>query len=340
MAYVLKLPVYAGAILSVYNLNEAEPLKSGSAVYQRGALLTFRLLPVFAIAAMIATVPIYAQAPGSSGQPDAPAPAQQTPAATPPTPPAPPPAPPARASSGSDYADPRGFTIGAFYWFTGPGSNPDIKNGHLATDNETLNDLGRYHRSPGFEISFPITRTGSLHLEAFETKGDGDQIAASSPIIFTNTQFNKGDYLASQYQIRDVKFYLDDLLFPHSFPVRRFRLKSLWAIQYLQIHANVNSALAASLNLADDTRKIVLPTFGLAAEYQLAPHLLFRLEGSGFGLYKRADFWDAAATLAWRRGHFEFVGGGKAMHFKTSPQNAEFLIGTMAGAFVGARWHF
>jgi hypothetical protein len=293
--------------------------------------LTFRLLPVFAIAVMVATVPVYAQTPGSSGQSTAPQAPAETPAQTPP---------PAQASNVADYPDPRGFTIGVFYWFTGPGSNPDIKNGHLATDNETLNDLGRYHHSPGFEVSFPITRTGSLHLEAFETKGDGDQIAPSSPILFATTQFNKGDYLATQYQIRDVKFYLDDLLFPHTFPVRRFRLKSLWAFQYLQIHSNVNAALATSLTFADDTRKIVLPTFGLAAEYQLAPHLLFRLEGSGFGLYKRADFWDAAATLAWRRGPFEIVGGGKAFHFKTSPRNAEFLIGTMAGAFVGARWHF
>jgi hypothetical protein len=34
------------------------------------------------------------------------------------------------------------------------------------------------------------------------------------------------------------------------------------------------------------------------------------------------------------------VGGEKYLHFKSSPNNTSYLIGTFVGAFAGVRWHF
>lgn len=254
----------------------------------------------------------------------------------------PPPAP--AAAKEPDYPDPRTFTLGVFYWLTGPGANPNIGTGHSSLDYETLDGLGKAHRSPGVVASMPITRTGSLHLEVFLTKGDANQIAPATTDVFS-TPITKGDYLATRYQVKGAKLYLDDLLYPHRFPVSRLRFKSLWGIEYLGITSSVDEPRYDLANVGQTTfpaagsKNIILPSFGAAAEYALTKHILFRIDASGFGLYHRADFWDANATLSWRIGHVEVFAGGKELHFKSSPQGSEFFIGTLSGAFVGVSWH-
>lgn len=236
------------------------------------------------------------------------------------------------------------MTFGAFYWFTGEAASltPNLYGGSQAYDYETLYNLGKPRpASPGVEISFPITRTGSLHFEIFQSKGDGNQ-TASQPLDLFGQTFNQGDYLATQYGLLASKIYLDDLLFPHKFPVAKFRLKSLWEFQYIHMRSIID-APAYDLTTPETgigTRQIFLPTFGIAAEYALTPHILARADVSAFGIPHKADIWDSSATLSYRRGSWEIYGGGKTMHFKTSPNNVEYLVDTLAGAFVGIRWHW
>ena len=245
-----------------------------------------------------------------------------------------------------DYPDPRTLTLGVFYWVTGPGTQPSYYGGSQAFDYETLTNWGRPHRSPGIEASIPITRTGELHLEYFRTKGDGNQNSPGTLDIF-GASYSQGDYLATQYQLQSGKLYLDDLLWPERFPVPRFRIKSLWEVEWAQIKSTIDAplldvALAPSGQKAsaDATRRIVLPAFGLAAEYALTPHVLLRAAASGFGIPHKADIWDTEATIAWRRGAWEIRGGAKALHFKSSPNNTAYVSGTLMGAFVGLRWHW
>ena len=192
----------------------------------------------------------------------------------------------------------------------------------------------------------PITRTGSLHLEVFQTAGDGNQYASEATTVFS-APVAVGDYLATNYRVRGVKFYLDDLLYPHKFPVARLRFKSLLGIEWLGVNASVDEPYFDAANSGQTTRfrprspkNIIYPSLGAAMEYAVSKHVLFRIDASGFGWYHRSDFWDADASLSWRVGHVEIYAGGKALHFKTSPKDPEFLIGTFAGALVGVRWHF
>ena len=239
-----------------------------------------------------------------------------------------------------DYPDPRTLTFGINYWFTGPGENTGLLNGRLAVDNTQLVDLGKARQTPGVEISMPITRTGVVHFEGFQVHGTGNQNAPSDATYWATTPATKGTYLATGYRIRGPKLYLDDRFFPHKFPVGRFRVKSLIGMQVLQISNRIDEPFASSLTFALGSKTLFLPSLGMAAEYAVAKHVLFRIEGSGFGMYHKSDMWDAAATVAVRRGHVEFVGGAKALHFKTTPAKTEYLTGTLAGGFVGARWHF
>src|SRR5205823_5004090 len=141
---------------------------------------------------------------------------------------------------------------------TGPGINPALTTGRLSSDNETLPDLGKAHRSPGIEVSFPISRTGELKFEASLTKGDGNQIASADTALF-GTQFYKGDTLATQFQVERAKLYLDDLLFPHKFPVSKFRLKSLWEVQFVRIKSTIDAPLVKTGETGTGSRQIVLP---------------------------------------------------------------------------------
>jgi hypothetical protein len=273
--------------------------------------------------------------------------AGQPPPPPPPTLPPPPPLPPAPnpKSTQPDYPDPRTFTIGAFYWMTLPVVSPDLRGGAQALYYyQSLYNLGDVRPStPGIEISFPVTRTGELRFEYFQAKGDGNQTAPTNLYLY-GTAFNEGDYLATNYKIQDSKIYLDDLLFPHKFPVAKFRLKSLWEFQYVHVKTTIDApyyyAQNGVPNTATGTQQIFLPTFGIAAEYALAPHLLLRADASGFGIPHKAGLGDAEATISYRIGSWEIRGGGKMFYFKTSPNSDEYLSNTLLGAFVGLRWHW
>lgn len=262
---------------------------------------------------------------------------------TPPsTQPAPPPAAPAPQKNVPDYPEPRTLTFGAFYWATGPGTSPSIYGGAAATEYSTLTDLGRAERTPGFEVFLPISRTGEIHVEGWKTGGDRNQIAPVNFYAF-GQPFVQGDYLATYYKITNAKIYLDDLLFPHKFPVSRFRLKSLWEFEWTSTHSSIDAPLVDATGVqttGTGQRQIFFPEFGIAAEYALTRHVLFRASIAGFGFPHHADEADGEATLSYRHGAWEVRGGAKGFHFKTSPQSSQYVVGTLAGAFINLRWHW
>jgi hypothetical protein len=253
----------------------------------------------------------------------------------------PPPPPPAK--NVPDYPEPRTLTFGAFYWDTGPGTSPNIYGGQAAIEYSTLIDLGRAERTPGFEAFMPISRTGEIHVEGWKTGGDANQLAPA--IVYPFGQpYAQGTYLATYYKITNAKIYLDDLLFPHKFPVSKFRLKSLWEFDWTSTHSSIDApildAQTGVANIGTGQRQIFYPEFGIAAEYALTRHILLRASVAGFGFPHHADIADAEATLGFRHGSWEVRGGAKAFHFKTSPTNSEYVVGTLAGAFIDLRWHW
>jgi len=257
-------------------------------------------------------------------------------------PPTPPPG--AQKQTGPDYPDPRTFTIGIWGWGVIPGNGPDLLGGKTATGYETLLGLGKDHITPGLELSIPITRTGEIHAEGFLTKGTGSQIAPADTTLF-GVGYNKGDYLATQYQITSAKIYLDDLLFPYKFPVQKFRLKSLWEAQWLAVHSTIDAPLkppnsTTSTFTTSGTKTIILPTFGVAAEYAIKPHVLLRADGSWFGLPHGTLLWDAEGVISYRHNWFEIRGGYKITHYKTSPDQDEYFRGQVHGGFIGVRYHW
>jgi hypothetical protein len=240
-----------------------------------------------------------------------------------------------------DYPDKRTLSVGVFYWLTVSDKGPDIRGGKLATGYSSLSELGKDKAGPAIDVSYPITRTGVLHFDGFLVKGTGNQKAALDTTVF-GTAFTKADYLSTQYQIESGRLYLDDLLYPHKFPVSRFRLKSIWAVRYLRVKSTIDAPLSTVTTgtTAASNRQVVLPEFGIAAEYAIAPRLVFRVEGAGFGLPHKSLIWDGGATLSYRRGQISVEGGYKALGFKSSPNKDEYVRGILNGGFVGVRYHW
>src|SRR5262249_22498388 len=152
------------------------------------------------------------------------------------------------------------------------------------------------------------------------------------------------------------KLSYEYLTWPYPVGSRKFRLKTLWQVQFTQVNsafdapknyfdANGNPIIDPStgnvINLsASRAKHIVSPMFGLGVYYYPSRHIRFEANASGFGVPHHYDVWDADASLNLRVvGHFEVRLGGRAFSFKTSPSSDYFVKGTFASAFLGVRWY-
>jgi hypothetical protein len=244
-----------------------------------------------------------------------------------------------------DYPDPRGFTLGAYYFGTVPGQGPDLRAGKQATENAQILGLGKERNGIGVFASVPVSRTTELRFEGFKTKGNGNQTLPADNFILGN-QFYQGDLLSNAYRIVSGKFWVDDLLWPHKFPVAKFRVKAIYGIRYLAVKGAVDAPLqlppgaTVAGAYGSGNKQVVLPAFGLAPEYAISRHVLLRIEGSGFGLPHRSALWDGEGTISWRKARWEVFGGGKAVGFKTSPKKDFYYSGQVYGGIFGLKYHW
>ena len=259
-------------------------------------------------------------------------------------------APPASAAQ-PDYPDPRTITVGFFGLSPLSSNNFNIRGGQPAAfsgTNESLPNIGvPYHLMLMGEVSIPVTRTGTLYAEFERFHGSAFQVLNNSTTTTIDTYtFTPNEDISSAYHIITGRIYLDDLMYPHKFPVSRFRLKSIWGIRYISVTQTVDSYLAdlsagtpgSSFGLG--TSYIFYPEFGIAPEWAISPHVLFRAEASGFAFPHRSVIADTGATLSIRQKNLEVLMGVKSLHFKTSPKKEEYEYGTFITPFVGLRWHF
>ena len=308
-------------------------------------------------------VPVFAQVPVPAAPvaaPPTPAPAKQTPAPAPSQPapktvvapaPAPVAATPSQTGPGKepDYPDERTMTVGMFGMWNQTTQGPHILGGAVASTSNTYENIynigAPYKYMPQFEFSIPVTRTGTLYAEFNRFHGWADQILPRATFV-DSYSFNPGDSMHTTYHFITGRLYLDDLLYPHKFPVSKFRLKSIWGIRYISVTQTVDSASEdATAGLGGSsfqigTNFILLPEFGAAMEYAPSRHTLFRVDAEGFGIPHHADIYEGGAEFSARKNNLEFLVGVKLLHFKTTPQKEEYEVGTFVSPFVGLRWHW
>jgi hypothetical protein len=243
-------------------------------------------------------------------------------------------------------------SVKLFYWYTQ--THPDMFTGKSAAtnvDSSVSFEGGKTKPTPGLELSFPAGKNNSIRISYFRTQGSGNTNAVTPPStrgdVIWGATLNPGDYLATSFTLQSGKISLDYLSWPFPLENRRFRFKTLWEVQYVNVKSAVSAPFAPVTDTAGNSLQtsgsgsnwFIWPSFGVGVEIMASKHFRFEAKGSGFGLPHRAAIWDADAFFAYRSGQFEIDFGGKAFHFKTSPKREEYLIGTMPGAYVGIRWY-
>jgi hypothetical protein len=257
-------------------------------------------------------------------------------------------APPAAVKE-PDYPDQRSFFIGITGLAVTQYSGPHIRGGRpaaLSGIDENVNNLGKSSRFVlEGEAGIPITRTGMLYAEFERFHGDGVQVLTNSPFV-DSIQFNKGDILRTGWHFQTGRIHLDDLLWPHKFPVARLRFKSIWGIRYISAEHEVISPTEDDVtgvpgsSFGVGNPYILYPEFGLGMEYALTKHTLFHVEGEGFAFPHHSVLTEGNATFSWRHSNLELMMGVKSLHFKSSPQKENYMVGTWTTPFVGFRWYF
>lgn len=228
-------------------------------------------------------------------------------------------------------------------------AQPSLYGGATATAYGNLSYPGNANNSFGGEISIPAGRSNSLRLSYFRLQGIGNSTLSQDATIFTEA-YSAGDYLNANYMIQSAKLSWDYLSYTWRKPRGDIRLKTLWELQFVNVGMNAIAPLKAVTtdsstdteddNTAHGTKNIILPTFGLEAEQKLGRYFRWEAKVSAFAIPHRSDIWDAETSAAFRFHQFEFLGGEKAYHFKTSPRGSEYFADTMSGPYVAVRYYW
>ena len=262
-----------------------------------------------------------------------------------------------------EYSDPvyrrtwrlSGQIAGLMGWF--PTESPVFDKGHGATFTPAskVQMQGKPKFSQGAEVGLALGLHNALRFTYTEARAAGNLTASTNLQIFDQS-YAAGTLVTTDYRMQNVKLSFDYLTWPYPVESRKFRLKTLWGIQYTSVRtgfdapllplvdANTGAPLVdASGNpisyVGQGTRWFMSPILGLGVAQFASRHFRVEANASGFAIPHHNAIWDADASANIRYGHIELRIGGKALHYKTTTQSDFFVKNTMGAAFVGLRWY-
>lgn len=240
-----------------------------------------------------------------------------------------------------------GFSIEPIYWFSRP--EPKLYGGAAATFYDNFDFTGTGNDAEGVEVGIPAGPQNTLRLSWFREGGNANSTVGSKYVEYYGETYSPGDYLEAGYTLQNAKISWDYLSYNWYKPSGTIRLKTLYELQYVTVSGNwyapfkpvgTNSSGTYDYNTAHGSNNLFWPSFGLELEQQFHHHLRWEAKASGFAIPHHATLWDAEASLAFRIGPIEVLGGEKAFHFKDSPQGVQYFADTMQGAYVGIRYYW
>jgi len=269
--------------------------------------------------------------------PQPPAPVEPTPSIPKPTVQLPPPKPPAPPSTYDYDTGGDNISIEPFYWLTK--SAPLIRQGQAnqALDPGDLGFPGRSKDALGFDITVPTPRENSVEFRVFQVKAQGNSILGESEAFF-GTLYAVGDVLATNYYVDNLKLSWNYLTYPYPSNHAKFRLKTLWEMQYTKIGSSFDAPGDVNAAPVSGVKSLFFPTFGLGVEYHPIKRVRLEAKASAFAIPHHGDLYDAEASLVVTGLHFEISAGGRVFHFKTSPQADQFFTQTLWGPYLGIRF--
>ena len=237
-----------------------------------------------------------------------------------------------------------------------PTGNPIFNKGRASgiTNNSLVTLQGRPKLGESAEIGFALGLHNALVVSAFTTRAAGDFTSATTLTLW-GQNYDPGVLISTDYQLQDVKFSFEYLTWPYPVESRRFRLKTLWQVQYVNVVTGFDAPLLPITGpsggplygsngspvsyQAKGSRWFLSPTLGLGATEYLSKFVRLELNASGFAFPQRWTIWDADGSLNLRFGHFELGGGVRAFHVKTSTRGLYYVRGTLISPQVSLRWY-
>jgi hypothetical protein len=251
-------------------------------------------------------------------------------------------APPAPQQPASN-PDRDAVSIGVFGWM-GPSKLHLLKG----TENTSTRagDLDFHDRKnkpgEGAMLTIPI-KEHYLRFSFMQLKNTGNTTATRDINLFAG-DYDKGTYLATRYKFQNGKISFDYLSWPFPLEGRKFRIRTLWEVQYTAVKGAVDAPLKPTDfeggNEVQTNKFLIWPSLGMGAEYRASKNFRVEAQGSGFALPGRPNLWDVHAGAVARLGRIELSFGGKAFHFRLSKKPENFFTGTLAGAYVGVAYRF
>jgi hypothetical protein len=248
----------------------------------------------------------------------------------------------------------RGISYGIFGWY-GKAKVGSAPGAAVAVDNPG-SIYAQHAAKPGenFEIAIAAGAHNVLRITASNLRSTGSSTTGSAMALWT-AAYKKGDYIATDYRLRDMKISYEYLSWPFPVKDRRIRVRSLWQVQYIGVKTGYNAPLEPVFDsdgnqILDDSgnpvqyqtsgsKWIILPGIGLGVQGYITPRFSLEVSGSGFDIPHHTNFWDAEAAANIRFGHYEVRLGARGFHFRTSPKAEFWMRGTVFGPMVGLRWH-
>jgi hypothetical protein len=247
-----------------------------------------------------------------------------------------------------------GWFAGVNAWF--PTQQPVFNKGRASdfASGSRVTLAGKPNLAEGIEIGFAVGAHNTMRLSMFQARASGDTVIPNELTLIGQT-YPAGTLLATDYRLQNAKLSFEFLTWPYPVESRRFRLKTLWQVQYTSFSTGFDAPLIA---LTDESGNrlvdasgtpisyarrrpswFVLPSVGLNATEYVSRHFRLEASASGFTIPRHNTIWDADASANVRLGRIELRVGAKAFHFKSSTAQAYYGRGTLSSAFVGIRWY-
>jgi hypothetical protein len=233
-------------------------------------------------------------------------------------------------------SDANGFSIGASYWLTGGSASllagtqsvdPAIQNLVLPTPDS---------RSPGVRITTPAGKYNRIEISGFQTNTNGSSTAKQDLFLLGNP-FTLGDKLQINYKIRNVKATWNYLMYPAP-PTSKIRFKALFGFEYIGVKTTISAPLDTNATTSSGSRNVFLPTLGVGMDIVANKHVRLEVNPSAMAFPHRSYVVDGDASIVVSYSHVELVGGGRYLHFRSSPKNDQYVRGTLTGPYVGVRF--
>ena len=264
------------------------------------------------------------------GTPTNPKPTVQLPPAVPPQTPTP----PQERDTGGD-----GFSIMLNYWVNddqpvmrGGGSDYTLLPGDV-------HFTGAKKYSYGGVITVPTSRENSLEFTYMRKQGFGTDVIGLTSNFFGNS-FTAGDAVLTRYTLQTMKLSWNYLTYPYPSNGAKFRVKTLYEIQYVSIGTTFDAPADPDAVPTSGNKSVILPTFGVGLEYHPSKHVRLEMKASAFGIPHHADIWDVQAAVVLRYGKVELMLSEKGYHYKSGPYGDQYFTQTILGPFVGVRYLF